>query len=511
MGDFIQGAYVYDSDPVTNPDFSPPGGDTVAQYATARSLPVRIGGAEYATDNFLGIAVFGNSSSITHGYDAGFSIAAPTIGEFEANSISVTLRDFDFNQFPTVNLPSAPPPLGEFETRAIQLLYTPVSGSGVVVIEASVTAHAVAADVPGDFDNDGLSNADDPCPVDPPDVPGSGGCPGGTGELDTDGDGLVDTTDPDDDNDGMPDAYEGQVGLDSLNPADALADLDSDGFSNLVEYRAETDPNDAGSVPSSAVNPNLVAALLPISRSATVGQTVTAFATMINAGGDSQNCTFSPSNALPADFFFRATNPLTNEVIDAENIPVDLPGGASQSFVFAFTPREELAPTAVAFYFACDGSAGARSLAGVNTFLLSASNQPVPDVVALSATPSNDGIAAIPGAQGTGVFSLAAINVGAAGEVSVTASTDASFSTTNLPIEVTLCQTDPATAVCTNPSMPAASVVLNLAQNESATFSLFVRGQDIVPLDPAANRVFVSFRDSTGAVRGSTSVAVATQ
>ena len=63
--------------------------------------------------------------------------------------------------------------------------------------------------------------------------------------TDFDGDGIPNDQDPDDDNDGMPDAWESDNGLDPRNPADAGGDADSDGLSNLDEYRNGTDPRAA--------------------------------------------------------------------------------------------------------------------------------------------------------------------------------------------------------------------------------------------------------------------------
>ena len=53
----------------------------------------------------------------------------------------------------------------------------------------------------------------------------------------------------DTDNDGMHDSWELDNGLDPLNGADADQDADSDGFTNLKEYLAGTDPNDPSSTP----------------------------------------------------------------------------------------------------------------------------------------------------------------------------------------------------------------------------------------------------------------------
>ena len=76
-------------------------------------------------------------------------------------------------------------------------------------------------------------------------------------------------------------------------------------------------------------------------------------------------------------------------------------------------------------------------MVGLNTLLLSASNTPVPDIVALAATTGNDGIVNIPGASGTGVFALATVNVGIGDTIAASADTGL----TGLPVQITLCQT----------------------------------------------------------------------
>ncbi len=60
--------------------------------------------------------------------------------------------------------------------------------------------------------------------------------------TDTDGDGLTDVIDPDDDNDGMPDSFEILYELDPFDPADAGLDPDNDGFDSETEFRIGTNP-----------------------------------------------------------------------------------------------------------------------------------------------------------------------------------------------------------------------------------------------------------------------------
>jgi hypothetical protein len=81
----------------------------------------------------------------------------------------------------------------------------------------------------GDGDLDGVPDDQDAFPSDP------------TETIDTDGDGIGNNADPDDDNDLMPDSWEIQYGLDPLTD-DAAEDADLDGISNLDEFLADTDP-----------------------------------------------------------------------------------------------------------------------------------------------------------------------------------------------------------------------------------------------------------------------------
>ncbi|MGD8522671.1 MAG: fibronectin type III domain-containing protein, partial [Desulfobacterales bacterium] len=97
-----------------------------------------------------------------------------------------------------------------------------------------------------DMDGDGFPDNVDDFPTDP------------TEWLDTDGDGIGNNADEDDDDDGMPDAWEIEF---ELNPLvdDAAEDPDGDGISNLEEYLGETDPR----LPANNQPPDRPLLLLP--------------------------------------------------------------------------------------------------------------------------------------------------------------------------------------------------------------------------------------------------------
>jgi hypothetical protein len=252
--------------------------------------------------------------------------------------------------------------------------------------------------------------------------------------------------------------------------------------------------------------PMVVSAILPSSRSVQVGASATAFATIINLGpGTAFACGIAPMTNIPAGFSYQPTDRTTNAVIGSPNTPVDIAEGAAQSFVFALTPTAPFLPTDVQFSFDCDNSAPAPINTGLNTLLLSASATPVPDIVALAATLNNDGIVNIPGTNAIGVFAVATINVGATADIAASADTGGVI----LPVNISLCQTDPANGQCI--SAIAGSVTTTINANATPTFGIFATGTGNVPFDPAANRIFVRFKDAGAVTRGSTSVAVRTQ
>jgi YVTN family beta-propeller protein len=253
-------------------------------------------------------------------------------------------------------------------------------------------------------------------------------------------------------------------------------------------------------------NLTLVAAVLPLSRSVEVGVTPTAFATMINAGpANGSTCSIAPITSIPAIFLYQTTDPTTNALTGTANTPVNIAAGQGQSFVIAFTPTAAFSPTNVAFTFTCADAPGpAATMIGVDTLNLSASTTPVPDIVALAAS-GDPGYVDIPGATGTGVFAVATVNLGIDATITAAANTGAA----NLPVTLTLCETNPTSGACM--AAPASSVTTDIPPNATPTFGIFVAGGSTVSDMPGVNRVFVSFTDSNGVLRGETSVAVRTQ
>jgi virginiamycin B lyase len=250
----------------------------------------------------------------------------------------------------------------------------------------------------------------------------------------------------------------------------------------------------------------LVAAVLPSSRSVEIGNTATAFATIINSGSSAaSDCAIVPVAPVPASFVYQTTNPATNALTSSPNTPVSIAAGGSQSFVIALTPNAPVVPTQVALGFSCAGVNAAPSTMGLNTLLYSASSTPVPDVVALAATAQNDGILHITGTSGSNAFAVATVNVGASAQITATANTGAA----TLPLAISLCQTDPQSGQCISAIGPSVAFTINA--NTTPTVAIFATASGDVPFVPQTNRIFVEFSDGTGAVRGSTSLAVETQ
>ena len=250
------------------------------------------------------------------------------------------------------------------------------------------------------------------------------------------------------------------------------------------------------------------AAVLPGSRSVELGHPATIFATMINAGTTAlQGCQVALPVTAPSglSLSYQTTNPATNALTGAQDTPATIPANNGvQSFLVTLQGTSAFSAPGMVLDFGCLGVAPASVETGVDTVDLVMSATPVADVIALAATATNNGIVEVP-TGGAAAFAIASTNVGATSQIVVSVDTGAA----SLPLTATLCQSNPSTGACL--ATPAGSVTLSDAAGAAPTFSVFLEASGTIPFAPAANRIFVRFKDPSGGLHGSTSVAVETE
>ncbi len=247
----------------------------------------------------------------------------------------------------------------------------------------------------------------------------------------------------------------------------------------------------------------MLAATLPYARSVQVGTTSTIFATMLNpTGTDAVDCLPSMPNGVVAGSFSYQAADAANALVGSVNTPVPIAAGRSQQFIIGVTPTAPFGAVDIPLAFKCQNFARVPLVSGLNTMLLSSSATTPPDLIAIGATVSNDGIMTV--GQSGGVFSTAVVNIGPTSPI--TASVD--INGTGMPLLVSICQTNPATGVCLAPAV-GAGVGAQAPTGQPLTFAIFARATGPIALDPALKRVFVRF-SAGGVVRGATSVAVRT-
>ena len=256
----------------------------------------------------------------------------------------------------------------------------------------------------------------------------------------------------------------------------------------------------SGNLPLTAI----AASSLPSSRSVQVGNLASVFATIINGSATAAiDCSLAPQTDVAADFAYWTTD-AANVPTGNPNTPASIPGNGSQNFIFGFAPREPISPTEVLMTYDCANTDPAPVTVGLNTLLLSAEVGAVPDIVALAATASGDGIVNLPGSNGSNAFSVSTVNVGSTATI-----TAAPRPSVSLNLVMSICETNATTGVCL--SGPGSSATSSVGAGATPTYSVFITATGDVPFDAANNRIIVEFKDGDGVVRGSTSVAVRTQ
>ena len=253
-----------------------------------------------------------------------------------------------------------------------------------------------------------------------------------------------------------------------------------------------------------AVAQTLQAAVLPSSRSTTVGHPVTAFATIANTGATVATACQISTTLPNLQLVYQTTNKSTNQVTGSPNTPVDIQPGAAQTFIITLTPSAPMQAVDVALTLTCSNTQAAPIISGLNTLLLTAATITPPDIIALVATVTNDGILDLANETDSKAFAVAAINIGAPAQLTVKPDPG---DLVNLPVTVTICQTNQAGARI---APPTPTVNVSLATNATVSFAVFVTATGPVPFKPDAERIRVIFVDANGVIRGGTSVAVRT-
>ena len=277
----------------------------------------------------------------------------------------------------------------------------------------------------------------------------------------------------------------------------------------IVGVRADIGARPSNYIATPQLGPTAVAAaVLPSSRAVQVDQTATVFATLLASGpGTATGCTIAPTNAPEGTAFTYQQTNAQNVPIGTPNTPADIPGGQGQSFVLSLTPNQAFAAMQIEFAYDCANTNAVAVIPGVNTLELTSSSTPTPDIVALAATVSKDGIVTVP-VGGAAAFAVATVNVGASAAINV--STDfGDLIFVRAPATVTLCQTNPTIGVCLAP--PTFGVTTQIDAGATATYAIFAEAELPIGFDPARLRVYVRFKTQAGGTVGSTSVAVRTQ
>lgn len=243
---------------------------------------------------------------------------------------------------------------------------------------------------------------------------------------------------------------------------------------------------------------DLGAAISPSARTVALpdGGTATAstFATVINQTDNTLgNCEVElPGRYRNLHLDYPWTDPATNALIpNSENVPFSLLPHGSQTLVLAITAAE-IFDGVIPPVFSCATGTPADALYGVNTLELAVASPAPPDIVAIGlALPDNDGVIRIAEEGGIQGMAVAAINIGAAGNVTVRPKGIYGLND-DLPADLSICESD-AQGQCK--AAPVTEMVVPFGVNEVRTFSVFAVAHTgaAIPFDPANNRVDVQF------------------
>ena len=247
------------------------------------------------------------------------------------------------------------------------------------------------------------------------------------------------------------------------------------------------------------------AEIFPEGRAVQVGNLATAFLTVTNTGTtDAVGCTIQPLTPVPgALFIYAPVDTETRALSGPANTPVDIPVEAAQIFNITFVPSVASEPLDIQFDVTCSNTAASPIGTGLNTLLLSASDPPIPDIVALTSAPK--GILVLPSPTSAEAFLIASLNLGAGDNMTMFADSGAA----SLPVVLLVCEFDASQGTCLADPSPTTTRTINTG--EVTFYAVFAQGQGTaIPPDRVANRIFARWRGSDGIIRGLVSVPVET-
>ena len=264
---------------------------------------------------------------------------------------------------------------------------------------------------------------------------------------------------------------------------------------------ASTSTDNSVTYSTTGVTPTvLVNSILPTSRNIPVGTTATIFNTVINAGSSTAFGVTLSMNPLPTGTFaYQQTDCATNSIIGGPNPSLDVAPGGVLCYVLSFTPSAPFAATSVHIRAQASNAVPTTLLPGINTWLLRSTIVAEPDIIALATTTDFHQMAC----SGTNAFAVALANVGASatGDITIVANTGAA----TLPLSITIQETAYPTGVVIGDN-----ILQNIIAGDTRSAVVWVTFNGCIPFDPAANRIFIEFRDAANNVVGSTSTAVST-
>ncbi len=243
--------------------------------------------------------------------------------------------------------------------------------------------------------------------------------------------------------------------------------------------------------------PAINVATAPDARSLAIGTTGTIFVEFVNSGdATATNCSIAKPFGTPIDLSYQTLGAGGSPSGTADT-PADIPAGTSQRFLVTFTPTAAFEGR-IHLRYACDNFTP-FVFEDVNDLFLTASAGTPPDLIAIFATPSGDGVMRVDTAGGAQAAGGSVVNIGSGGGSAVVDVTP-TFGNFDAGLGVTLsiCETDPVTAQCLAP--PTDSVQMDVGGVAKTFTVIAVANAGIgAPLFPEYVRVSVVFSDPAAA------------